>query len=80
MVNGFKEMGDGLILIFDTVTDAVNGCIKIQEAARNVEHLNLRIGMHEGEILLMENDVIGMMLILHHELKHSQHLRNRHIK
>ena len=54
-----KEMGDGLILIFDTVTDAVNGCIKIQEAARNVEHLNLRIGMHEGEILLMENDVIG---------------------
>ena len=26
---------------------------------RNVEHLNLRIGMHEGEILLMENDVIG---------------------
>ena len=54
-----KEMGDGLILIFETVTDAVNGCIKIQEVARDVEHLNLRIGMHEGEILLMENDVIG---------------------
>ena len=54
-----KEMGDGLILIFETVTDAVNGCIKIQEVAKDVEHLNLRIGMHEGEILLMENDVIG---------------------
>ena len=36
-----KEMGDGLILIFETVTDAVNGCIKIQEAARDIEHLNL---------------------------------------
>ena len=46
-------------LIFETVTDAVNCCIKIQETAKNVEHLNLRIGMHEGEILLMENDVIG---------------------
>ena len=54
-----KEMGDGLILIFETVTDAVNCCIKIQETAKNIEHLNLRIGMHEGEILLMENDVIG---------------------
>ncbi len=57
--NWLKEMGDGLILIFETVTDAVNCCIKIQETAKNVEHLNLRIGMHEGEILLMENDVIG---------------------
>ncbi|SVD83253.1 uncharacterized protein METZ01_LOCUS436107, partial [marine metagenome] len=26
-----KEMGDGLILTFDTVTDAVNCCIKLQE-------------------------------------------------
>ena len=54
-----KEMGDGLILIFETVTDAVNCCIKIQETAKNVDHLNLRIGMHQGEVLLMENDVIG---------------------
>ena len=57
--NWLKEMGDGLILLFETVTDAVNCCIKIQETAKTVDHLNLRIGIHEGEVLLMENDVIG---------------------
>ena len=54
-----KEMGDGLLLIFDTVTDAVNCSIKIQEEAKPVADLDLRIGIHQGEILLEENDVIG---------------------
>jgi len=54
-----KEMGDGLLLIFDTVTDAVNCCIKIQEEAKTIEQMVLRIGIHQGEILMLENDVIG---------------------
>ena len=54
-----KEIGDGLLLIFDTVTDAVNCSIKIQEETKNIENLDLRIGIHQGEILLEENDVIG---------------------
>ncbi|MDP6170013.1 MAG: tetratricopeptide repeat protein [Candidatus Marinimicrobia bacterium] len=54
-----KEMGDGLLLIFDTVTEAVNCCIKIQEEALNIEEMILRIGIHQGEILMLENDVIG---------------------
>ena len=54
-----KEMGDGLLLIFDTVTDAVNCTIKIQEATKQIKDLDLRIGIHQGEILLTENDVIG---------------------
>jgi len=54
-----KEMGDGLILTFDTVTDAVNCCIKLQETSKEVDYLNLRIGIHEGEILIEENDIIG---------------------
>ena len=54
-----KEMGDGLLLIFDTVTEAVNCCIKIQEEAANIEQMVLRIGIHQGEILMLENDVIG---------------------
>ena len=54
-----KEMGDGLLLIFDTVTDAVNCTIKIQEAAAKIDYLDLRIGIHQGEILETENDVIG---------------------
>jgi len=54
-----KEVGDGLILTFDTVTDAVNCCIKLQEASKENDNLNLRIGIHEGEILIEENDIIG---------------------
>jgi len=54
-----KEMGDGLILTFDTVTDAVNCCIKLQETSKENDDLNLRIGIHEGEILIEENDIIG---------------------
>ena len=54
-----KEMGDGLILTFDTVTDAVNCCIKLQETSKQIDDLDLRIGIHEGEILIEENDIIG---------------------
>ena len=54
-----KEMGDGLLLIFDTVTDAVNCCIKLQDASKQIDDLDLRIGIHQGEILIEENDVIG---------------------
>ena len=54
-----KEIGDGLLLIFETVTDAVECCIEIQQILKPIEHLNLRIGIHQGEILITENDVIG---------------------
>ncbi len=54
-----KEMGDGLILTFDTITNAVQCCLKIQEKAKAIENLSLRIGIHLGEILEKENDIIG---------------------
>jgi len=54
-----KEIGDGLLLIFDTVTEAVECCIEFQKILKPIEHLNLRIGIHEGEILITDNDVIG---------------------
>ena len=54
-----KEIGDGLLLIFDTVTDAVECCVELQEKIKHTEHLNLRIGIHQGEILITDNDVIG---------------------
>ena len=54
-----KEMGDGLLLIFDTVTDAVNCCIKLQETSKQIDDLDLRIGIHQGEILIEENDILG---------------------
>jgi len=54
-----KEMGDGLIFTFDTITKAVQCCLKIQEKAKDIENLSLRIGIHLGEILEKENDIIG---------------------
>ena len=54
-----KEMGDGLILTFETVTDAVNCCIKLQDTSKQIDNLSLRIGIHEGEILIEDNDIIG---------------------
>lgn len=57
--NWVKEVGDGLILTFDTITNAVKCCLKIQEKAKDIENLSLRIGIHLGEILEKENDVIG---------------------
>ena len=54
-----KEMGDGLLLIFGTVMEAVECCIEIQKASNNIEHFDLRIGIHQGEILIDVDDVIG---------------------
>jgi len=54
-----KEVGDGLLLTFPTVTDAIKCGIKIQEKTKEVENLNLRIGIHEGEITLKDGDALG---------------------
>ena len=54
-----KEMGDGLLFTFPTVTEAVKCAIKIQEVAKSVDDLNLRIGIHEGEITFKDGDVLG---------------------
>ena len=54
-----KEIGDGRLFTFPTVTDAVNCSIKIQESTKDIENLNLRIGIHEGEITLKDGDVLG---------------------
>jgi len=45
-----KEMGDGLLFTFPTVSGAVKCAIKIQGQTKDSEDLNLRIGIHEGEV------------------------------
>jgi len=54
-----KEIGDGLLLTFDSATSAVECSIAIQEATKDIEDLNLRIGIHEGEVIKQDGDVIG---------------------
>ena len=54
-----KEIGDGLLLSFDSSLDAVQCSIEIQEQLKNMEDLNLRIGIHQGDIFIKDGDVYG---------------------
>ena len=54
-----KEMGDGILASFSTVTDAVMCAGAIQKAAETIPNLKLRIGIHLGEVVFENNDVFG---------------------
>jgi len=54
-----KEMGDGLLLSFPSSYDAVRCAVRIQREVRRVEGLVLRIGIHQGDVVQTENDVLG---------------------
>ena len=54
-----KELGDGILASFTTVSDAVNAAIKIQEACHAAKDFQLRIGIHLGEVVFENEDVFG---------------------
>tara|TARA_B100000959_G_scaffold22205_1_gene21461 strand:- start:3 stop:998 length:996 start_codon:yes stop_codon:yes gene_type:complete len=54
-----KEIGDGLLLSFDSSIEAVRCSIEIQETLKDVDELNIRIGIHQGDIILKDGDVFG---------------------
>ena len=54
-----KELGDGVMASFNTVSDAVNAAIKIQEICNTAKDFQLRIGIHLGEVVFENDDVFG---------------------
>src|SRR5262249_2336065 len=54
-----KEIGDGVLASFNTVSDAVLAATKIQEACNQTNEFRLRIGIDLGEIMIENNDVFG---------------------
>lgn len=54
-----KELGDGILASFNTVSDAVIAAIKIQEACYTVNEFQLRIGIHQGEVVFESDDIFG---------------------
>ncbi len=54
-----KELGDGVMASFATATDAVQCAISIQQACNSIPGLQLRIGIHLGDVMFEENDVFG---------------------
>ena len=57
--NWLKETGDGLILSFPSSLEAVKCSIEIQHTTKDIEGLNLRIGIHQGDILERDGDIFG---------------------
>ncbi len=54
-----KEIGDGLLLTFNTSIEAVHCAIEIQKIAKTINGLKLRIGIHQGEVVFQDVDVVG---------------------
>ncbi len=54
-----KELGDGVLASFKTVSDAVAAAIKIQEACNTKKDFQLRIGIHLGEVVFENDDLFG---------------------
>ena len=54
-----KEMGDGLLISFSSSHRALDCAVRIQEAVQDIENLNLRIGIHQGDVIEQDGDVFG---------------------
>ena len=54
-----KEIGDGILASFSTISEAVLCAIQIQQSCKNEPDLKLRIGIHQGEVLFQGDDVFG---------------------
>src|SRR6478609_5153659 len=54
-----KELGDGVLASFPTVTDAVLCAIAIQRTCSQDCDFKLLIGIHQGEVVFEDNDVFG---------------------
>lgn len=54
-----KELGDGILASFSTVTDAVLCASEIQNTCKGKNEFQLRIGIHLGDVVFENNDVFG---------------------
>ena len=54
-----KRMGDGWIVEFANISEAVSCAIEIQEQLRGHEVIRLRIGVHIGDVTFQEDDIYG---------------------
>ena len=54
-----KELGDGVLASFLTITDAVLCATEIQKTCNKDCDFKLRIGIHQGEVVFEDDDVFG---------------------
>jgi class 3 adenylate cyclase len=54
-----KEIGDGTVSMFDSTMDAVRTAMEIWKTCCKEVALNLRIGIHTGNIIIRYSDILG---------------------
>ncbi len=54
-----KSMGDGWLVEFASVVDAVNCALQVQESLAGHEIIKLRMGIHIGDIVHEDEDIFG---------------------
>jgi len=54
-----KEMGDGTLASFTTITQAVRAAIDIRKICKHQLDIELKVGIHLGEVTYEDNDVFG---------------------
>ncbi len=54
-----KSMGDGWLVAFASVVDAVTCAIEVQKGLAGHDSIKLRVGVHLGDITHEEEDIFG---------------------
>jgi len=54
-----KELGDGILGVFDTTSSALSASLEIQKIYHEIEGVDLRIGLQSGEVIFDHGDVFG---------------------
>jgi pentatricopeptide repeat protein len=54
-----KVIGDGILASFLSVTEAVDAAREILAESQGIKQLNLRVGIHLGEVVFEDGDVFG---------------------
>ena len=54
-----KRMGDGWIVEYPSVSEAVRAAVKVQEGLKDHDLIRLRIGIHIGEVTFRDDDIYG---------------------
>ena len=54
-----KELGDGILGVFDTVSAALSASLEIQQIWSETSGIDIRIGLQSGEVIFDHGDVFG---------------------
>ena len=54
-----QYVGDGTFITFDSAIEAVNSALEIQKELKSDPDVNLRIGIHVGDVVVEGDEVYG---------------------